>query len=28
MTSDKETTKINIVDLEKLCHFVLDNFFI
>jgi hypothetical protein len=28
MTSNGETTKIKIVDLEKLYNFVVDNFFI
>ena len=27
MTSDGETTNIKVVDLEKLCNFVVDNFF-
>ena len=26
--SDRETTKMKVVDLEKLCNFVVDNFFI
>jgi hypothetical protein len=26
MTSDGETTKTNVVDFEKLCNFVVDNF--
>jgi hypothetical protein len=28
MTSEGETTKTKLVDLEKLCTFVVDNFFI
>jgi imidazoleglycerol phosphate synthase glutamine amidotransferase subunit HisH len=28
MTSDEETTKTKIVDLEKLYNFVVENFFI
>jgi hypothetical protein len=28
MTSDGETTKIKVVDLEKLWNFVVDNFLI
>jgi len=28
MTSDEETTNMEVVDLEKLCNFVVDNFFI
>ena len=28
MTSDGETSKIKVVDLEKLCKFIVDNFFI
>jgi hypothetical protein len=27
-TSDRETTKIKVVDLEKLWNFIVDNFFI
>jgi hypothetical protein len=26
MTSNKKTTKTKVVDLEKLCNFVVDNF--
>jgi hypothetical protein len=26
MTSYEETTKMKVVDLEKLCNFVVDNF--
>jgi len=26
MTSDGETTNIKVVDIEKLCNFVVDNF--
>jgi hypothetical protein len=28
ITSDEKTTKIKIVDLEKLWNFIVDNFFI
>jgi hypothetical protein len=28
MISDGETTKTKVVDLKKLCNFVVDNFFI
>ena len=28
MTLDGETTKTKVVDLEKLCIFIVDNFFI
>ena len=28
MTLDGETPKIKVIDLEKLCNFVVDNFFI
>jgi hypothetical protein len=28
MISDGETPKTKVVDLEKLCNFIVDNFFI
>jgi hypothetical protein len=28
MTSDQETIKIKVVDLKKLCNFVVDNLFV